>query len=696
MSLDGKHLKLCDCNRTMALDAKGLQKALHLKSPVSLHHELCRHEIGKFAASAVDGDCVVACTQEATLFAEVAAQDSPAHVMRFVNIRETAGWSAEGAAATPKIAALLALAALPEAEPVHAVSYRSRGSVLIVGPAEAALQWAEKLAAQLEPAVLVTDGEPGLALPAERRFPVWSGKVTKVSGYLGAFEAQWEQANPIDLEACTRCGACVAACPEHAIDFSFQVDLDRCKSHRRCVAACGDIGAIDFSRADVARSERFDLVLDLGRSPAIRLAQPPQGYFAPGKDPLAQALAALELLQFVGEFEKPRYFAYAQKICAHARSGKTGCSQCIDTCSTGAISASGDGVAIEPHLCMGCGGCATVCPTGAVSHVYPRVADLGRRLKTLLGTYAEAGGRDACIVFHDVNAGRGLINALARRGKGLPARVIPLEVHHPASIGIDATLGALAYGASQVVLLSSAQQDAEYGAAVRAQMGHVSKILNALGYEGERVQWLCEDDWQVLERKLWSLRAAAPVSKTAAFDFSPEKRVTLEFALEHLRQHAPVPTDEIALDQGAPWGGTAVDRGLCTMCMACVGACPASALVDGRDLPVLKFIERNCVQCGLCANTCPEAAIALSPRLSFAKEARMEVVLNEAEPCLCVRCGKAFGTRQMIASMMGKLKLHSMFAGETALRRLEMCADCRVIDMMENKNETSILDGKLP
>jgi NAD-dependent dihydropyrimidine dehydrogenase PreA subunit len=127
--------------------------------------------------------------------------------------------------------------------------------------------------------------------------------------------------------------------------------------------------------------------------------------------------------------------------------------------------------------------------------------------------------------------------------------------------------------------------------------------------------------------------------------------------------------------------------------MSCVGACPASALVDGRELPMLKFIERNCVQCGLCANTCPEDAIALEPRLSFTKQAKTELVLNQAEPFHCVSCGKPFGTRQMIDNMMGKLKLHSMFSGESALRRLQMCADCRVIDMMQNKSDPSVVDS---
>jgi hypothetical protein len=44
--------------------------------------------------------------------------------------------------------------------------------------------------------------------------------------------------------------------------------------------------------------------------------------------------------------------------------------------------------------------------------------------------------------------------------------------------------------------------------------------------------------------------------------------------------------------------------------------------------------------------------------------------------------------------MLGKLSAHSMFSGST--RRLQMCGDCRVVDMMENKTETSIFDYTKP
>lgn len=683
---------LCNCNRTMTVDGRKLAAALGAEVQPNVNDALCRQHLGVFEAALKSGDDVlVACTQEAPLFSALHGELGGTGGLRFANIRETAGWSAQGAHAAPKMAALLAAADLPEPEPVPVVSYQAGSNLLIVGPGAAALAWAERLNGTLSVSVLITDDARGAELPAERHYPVYSGEVAKLEGYLGAFTASWVQRNPIDLEACTRCGACVEACPESAISVALQVDLGKCKSHRRCVAACGEVRAIDFSRSDTARTEQFDLVFDLCDPPQIRLQQPPQGYLAPGRDPLEQALAAAKLPQLTGEFEKPKFFVYKEKLCAHARSGITGCTSCIDVCSTGAITSAlkENRVVVEPHLCMGCGGCATVCPSGAMTYAYPRVADMGARLKAMLKAYAAAGGVNPRLLFHNGGDGREMLNRLARSGPGLPADLIPVEVLHVAALGLDLMLGAVALGAAQVVLLAAGSEAEGYTEALSRQIALGEEILAGFGHAAGRLQLLAAADANEAARRIDG-GSFPPAMPAAGFNLGNDKRATLDFVFDHLRAHARPAPEVIALRAGAPFGEIAVDSGKCTLCMACVGACPEGALLDSKEAPALRFIERNCVQCGLCVRTCPEQAIALNPRLSMTNEVKQARTLNQAQPYACIKCGKPFGTKQMVDNMLARLGGHSMFAQPGALERIKMCADCRVVDLMQNASHGNI------
>ena len=685
-SVDVSRVHLCDCNRSFALDAARL-------APAECHHALCGAELPALeAALAAGGEVHVACTQEAALFGELAEAQGAGERIRFFNLRENAGWSAESAAATPKLAALIAAATtLADPEPVAAVQMSAGRSLLIIGEAGAALGWAERLAGSFEPAVLITSRTADAELPAVNAYPVWSGKPVRLGGHLGAFELEWTQENPIDLELCVRCNACVKACPEGAIGWDLQVDTNACRSHRACVAACGEIGAIDFARADVARSERFDLVLDLSAEPLLKRVELPDGYAAPGRDPFEQALAVQALGEFVGEFEKPRYVGFEAGLCAHSRAKKTGCTNCIEACATEAIRSSGDVIAVDPWLCKGCGTCSTVCPSGALSFQYPRVPELGQRVKTLLAEYARAGGTDACLLFHSAEAGTATIARLARRGRGLPARVIPVEVWSADAVGLDLMLGSLALGACQVAVLAAGSHDA---APLKAQAGHGQTILTALGYGGGhlRVIEADADDWLALETAVYDWAPATGVAEPARFQLLPKKRETLDFALRHLVAHAPVAATSaglpaaIALKAGAPFGQVLASDA-CTLCMACTGACPAGALRAASDAYRLEFVEKNCLQCGLCEVSCPESAITLEPRLlpgEYGIEgSRRARTLREADIFHCTACGKAMGAAPLIESMIARLSGHSMFAGEAERARLRMCADCRVIDMMK-------------
>ena len=119
----------------MPLDPGILGAALN--ESLTLHSTLCRREVGAFVKAIQSGeDVVVACTQEKRLFSALAEQTPGAGQrseggssgyapIRFVNIRETGGWSRDAVHASPKIAALLAAAHLPDPEPVSTVTYLS-------------------------------------------------------------------------------------------------------------------------------------------------------------------------------------------------------------------------------------------------------------------------------------------------------------------------------------------------------------------------------------------------------------------------------------------------------------------------------------------------------------------------------------------------------------------------------------------
>jgi ferredoxin len=645
MELKGKRILVCNCEISMPLDGGKLARACSAESACEVHTQLCRAQIESFKAAVASGEpLIVGCTQEAPLFEETRAEFGPDTTVGYTNIRERAGWAEQGRDALPKITALLAEATL-EAPPTGTVTMKSGGECLVYGRGEAAIEAAKQLAPRLSVTVILTRPEDVIP-PRLIDVPIFGGTIKGAAGHLGAFELTVDDFAPMTV------------------------------SSRRALA---------FEPGKDGVAVRFDLILDLsGEAPLFPAHAKRDGYFRPDPgNPAALQRALFDLTDLTGEFEKPRYVDFKADLCVHSRSGRTGCTRCLEVCPAAAIQPDGDVVRIDPFLCGGCGACNSVCPTGAAGYACPPATALLERLRTLLATYRQAGGQQPVLLVHDDAHGGELISLSARFGRGLPARVIPFAVNEVTQLGLDAILGAFAYGATRLLALVPPKRRDEL-AGLEAQFGYAEATLAGLGYGSCRLELITEDDPDAVEARLHDLPPLDPKMPGATFLPMGDKRALMRLALQELHAHAPLPAEHVPLSEGAPFGRVIVDTAGCTLCLACVSVCPTGALVDNPERPQVSFIEDACVQCGLCRSTCPENVIRLEPRLNFTDEARQPVLIKQEEPFECIRCGRPFGTRASIEKIVEKLgEKHWMYKDSSAIDRIRMCDDCRVVAQFE-------------
>jgi ferredoxin len=619
--------------------------------------QLCQAQLDRFLSALGEGKPVtVACTAQAPLFQQEAEAAGFAGPLDFVNIRETAGWSNEAKAAGPKMAALIAAAAVPMPS-VPLVPMTSEGVTLVLGRDATAISAAAKLAGVLDVTVLLTGAEPVEPLRAAD-FPVARGRARGAAGWLGNFEVV------VDGYAMPR------------------------PSSR---------GAYAWGPGKDGATSRCDVILDLsGGQPLFPTHEVRQGYLrADPADAAAVERAIAAARDLVGEFDKPRFVTFDASLCAHSRNRKTGCTRCLDLCPTGAITpakdpATGralDHVSISAEICAGCGACAAVCPTGAASYALPTADALLRRLRTLLLTYREAGGETPLLLIHDTH-GEALIDALARHGDGLPARVLPLRVNEVSQLDLGTLLSAFTWGAAQVRLVMKGKR-AHGSDGVFRNLDYVAHVLTGLGvpdHGSPRAAAIETDD-------PFTFGDALRAIPRRGLPFPPSTHLALGASREVLRQAARALADGagkregvIAMPALAPFGEARVDISGCTLCVACTSVCPTGALSANPETPQLRFLEDACVQCGLCATTCPEKVITLVPRLNLSPASAEIRVVKEEEPFCCERCAKPFGVRSQIEAVTRKLTAskHWMFADESRLRVLRLCENCRVFEATES------------
>ncbi len=416
----------------------------------------------------------------------------------------------------------------------------------------------------------------------------------------------------------------------------------------------------------------FDLVLDLQPTPSFVGEQLPVGYYAPGEDPLSLEAALSELPEMRGRFKKPQFVVMTANRCLHGWSHLDSCRQCVDICPVAALASENRLVVVDQYRCQGCGACALVCPTGAMQVPGPR-RELLSRLEQLLRQSLSTDQVPTRVIFIDMNCEELVSQTKHDRG----GRDLFFEVEEVGFIGTDVLLAPLAYGAVGVALICDRTRAASLREALAEQMRFGAAIIEGLQLQANSLYFAERlDDLPNIP-----VRTGAAMAAPTGFSLDHDKRTLTRLAARHIVAQNSARQPVIELPAGASFGTIAIAAS-CSLCMACVGACPAGALLADGETPRLAQIESRCHQCGACKAACPENCISLQPRLLCdTVVADTPRVLYEAEPFKCIVCDEPFASANMVSKMQEKLANHWMFSSDQQKRRLQMCSTCRTRDV---------------
>ena len=549
---------------------------------------------------------------------------APTPSLTFTNIRERAGWCDAKPAALPKMAALLAEAA-HAAKPTGVTTLALRGRVPRLRP------------------------RPGRA---RRRRRACRSPQRHRAAARGRRRAA----------ARHRLGADLQGPHPHAPRAISAPSRSRSTATRRCCPPPGARSSSCMPRDGA--SSTCDIIFDMsGGAPLFADAQRRDGYLRVDPEPSRRRRPR----HVPGH--RPRRRVREAALCQlrrrHLRARAQPEGRLHATASTIARPAPSRPTAItspiDAAMCGGCGNCSAVCPTGAVSYAYPQRADLVARLGVLLSAYRKAGGTPP---------GRAVPRREARRAADLghgPARQGPAAQRAAAVAVLGAAARPRGAGRRAGLRRRACRHPGAAGASRRACRAREpdcpdGRIPRGPGLSGHAPARGRASATPTPSRRCSTACRRWQPRPADAFAALGSKRDIARTALAKLKAAAPAPADLIALPAGAPYGRIQVDVAGCTLCLACVGACPAqcalrqpraaAAGVHGGRLRPVRHLRRHL----------PREGDHARAALQFLPAAMSPQVLKGEEPFHCVSCGKAFGTKSTIERVLARLKgKHAMF-----------------------------------
>ena len=191
-----KTLILCRCDNSLKYDPEVFKRQGF--DDVILTDQLCGNDLDVAVAALTQRDQVVfACEQQSQIFEQLTEELQAENAMKasldLIDLRDRAGWTAEGekeSVIEAKQLALLADATL-DRPGTKAREVTSSGTCLIVAKNSSVLSFAETLGEEL--AVTCVLEQPPANVSPSRNYDLAIGRIQSVSGGLGAFDVTFTQ-----------------------------------------------------------------------------------------------------------------------------------------------------------------------------------------------------------------------------------------------------------------------------------------------------------------------------------------------------------------------------------------------------------------------------------------------------------------------------------------------------------------------
>ncbi len=244
-------------------------------------------------------------------------------------------------------------------------------------------------------------------------------------------------------------------------------------------------------------------------------------------------------------------------------------------------------------------------------------------------------------------------------------RIYFIPLNCPYIVGLEELLATRALGLEPLIISSEEAHKDPYCA--KSQEPYTEKVLRDYkDITGEEVRILKPSE---AIGELAKPPSTEPLSQPQD-TLNKSLRILALKEVERTTHRTPIETRTILI------GKIEIDPDKCTLCSACVKACPTNALklLHTQEKESILFKPANCIACNYCAEICPENAIKTRRQVPPDPYTWITLVEDKNEHCLA--CGKPLAPRRQLSSILVKLKGKGF--SEEALIPILLCEECKI------------------